>query len=152
MLRAILAAGTALAFATSTLTAQRPEDDVLKTVQSLFDGMRAKDTAKMRALFHADARLMSAGVREGSPRVTVDALTGFLQSVANGPPELLDERLHDTEVRVDGNLAMVWTGYDFYVGSRHSHCGVDVFILGKTAEGWKILDIADTRRREGCKP
>jgi hypothetical protein len=151
MVRVLLIACTTLALGVSTLAAQRPEDEVLKTVKSLFDGMRAKDTALMRSLFHADARLMSASTREGAPRISVDPLSGWLQSVG-GAKELLDERLSDTEVRVDGNLAMVWTPYDFFVGTRHNHCGVDVFILGKTAEGWKILDVADTRRREGCKP
>jgi ketosteroid isomerase-like protein len=151
MVRVLLIACTTLALGVSSVAAQRPEDEVLKTVQSLFDGMRAKDTALMRSLFHADARLMSADTREGVPRVSVDPLAGWLRGVA-GAKEVLDERLRDTEVRVDGNLAMVWTGYDLFVGSRHNHCGVDVFILGKTADGWKILDVADTRRREGCKP
>jgi ketosteroid isomerase-like protein len=151
MVRVLLIACTTLALGVSSVAAQRPEDEVLKTVQSLFDGMRAKDTALMRSLFHADARLMSADTREGVPRVSVDPLAGWLRGVA-GAKEVLDERLRDTEVRVDGNLAMVWTAYDLFVGSRHNHCGVDVFILGKTADGWKILDVADTRRREGCKP
>jgi ketosteroid isomerase-like protein len=151
MVRALLIACTTMALGVSPLAAQKAEDEVLKTVKSLFDGMRAKDTALMRSLFHADARLMSAGSREGVPRISVDALAGWLQSVG-GSKEVPDERIRDTEVRVDGNLAMVWTPYDFFVGSRHSHCGVDLFILGKTADGWKILDVADTRRREGCKP
>ena len=151
MVRVLLIACTTLALGVSSVAAQRPEDEVLKTVQSLFDGMRARDTALMRSLFHADARLMSADTREGVPRVSVDPLAGWLRGVA-GAKELLDERLRDTEVRVDGNLAMVWTAYDLFVGSRHNHCGVDVFILGKTADGWKILDVADTRRKEGCKP
>ena len=151
MVRVLLIACTTLALGVSSVAAQGPEAEVLKTVRSLFDGMRAKDTTLMRSLFHAEARLMSADTREGVPRVSVDPLAGWLRGVA-GAKEVLDERLRDTEVRVDGNLAMVWTGYDLFVGSRHNHCGVDVFILGKTADGWKILDVADTRRREGCKP
>lgn len=151
MVRTLLIACTTMALGVSSVAAQRVEDEVLKTVQSLFDGMRARDTALMRSLFHAEARLMSAETRDGVPRVSVDALAGWLRGVA-GSKEILDERLRDTEVRVDGNLAMVWTGYDLFVGSRHNHCGVDVFILGKTAEGWKILDVADTRRKDGCKP
>jgi hypothetical protein len=42
--------------------------------------------------------------------------------------------------------------YRFYVGERFSHCGVDSFHLVRTADGWRIVDLADTRRREGCTP
>jgi predicted metal-dependent phosphoesterase TrpH len=45
----------------------------------------------------------------------------------------------------------VWTAYDFHVNSRFSHCGYDSFQLTRTAAGWKIIAIADTQRREGCK-
>ncbi|MGH7560733.1 MAG: nuclear transport factor 2 family protein [Gemmatimonadales bacterium] len=153
MLRALTVACATFLIGVEPLQAQRAEDEVLAVVKAVFDGMRAKDTAKMRALFHPGAKLMSAGTtREGAPRVSVDSLSSWLRAVAGGPAEVLDERLHDTEVRVDGNLAMVWTGYEFYVGTRHNHCGVDLFVLAKTAEGWKITDVADTRRREGCKP
>jgi hypothetical protein len=55
-------------------------------------------------------------------------------------------------VHVDGGLASVWTEYAFYVGERLNHCGVDAFHLVRTAEGWRIIDLADTRRREGCAP
>ena len=53
-------------------------------------------------------------------------------------------------VQVDGNLASVWVEYSFYIGPRLSHCGVDAFQLARDASGWKIVAIADTRRRLGC--
>jgi hypothetical protein len=33
------------------------------------------------------------------------------------------------------------------VDEKYSHCGVDVFMLVKTADGWKISTLADTRRK-----
>lgn len=62
-----------------------------------------------------------------------------------------DERIWDTQVRIDGNLASVWTKYAFYLGPQFSHCGIDHFLLFRRAEGWKIIHLADTRRREGCE-
>jgi hypothetical protein len=41
--------------------------------------------------------------------------------------------------------------YAFYVGERLSHCGVDAFQLFKGPDGWRIFEIADTRRSEGCE-
>jgi hypothetical protein len=43
-------------------------------------------------------------------------------------------------------------GYVFYVGDRFSHCGVDSFQLVRISAGWRIIQIADTRRKEGCTP
>jgi hypothetical protein len=66
--------------------------------------------------------------------------------------EPYDERLRNPVVQVDGGLASVWAEYHFYVGTRFSHCGVDTFHLVRTTEGWKIIDLADTRRKDGCTP
>ncbi|MEI2720897.1 MAG: hypothetical protein V9E87_12310 [Gemmatimonadales bacterium] len=63
---------------------------------------------------------------------------------------LLDERIYDPEIRIDGGLATVWTFYAFFVGERLSHCGVDAFQLARTSEGWKIIALADSRQTTGC--
>lgn len=129
--------------------AQAPEDDVLEVVTRLFDGMRAADTTAMRSTFHPDVRLVSTGTREGQPVAMVVPVEQWLEGVA-GAGEVLDERLYDPQVRIDGNLATVWTFYTLHVGDRFSHCGVDAFHLVRTADGWKIIEVADTRRRNGC--
>ena len=71
--------------------------------------------------------------------------------MASAPPGLvLDERLYHPQVRVSDGLAQVWVEYDFYAGERFSHCGVDSLVLARSADGWRIVHVADTRRREGC--
>jgi hypothetical protein len=47
-------------------------------------------------------------------------------------------------------MASVWAPYKFYLGDKFSHCGVDVFQLMKTGDGWKIIYIVDTRRKGDC--
>ena len=129
------------------------EDDaaaVLAVVESLFDGMREGDADAMAALFHEDVRLVTTGTQEGAPVVRVVEIDGWLEGVA-ASTRILDEQLHDIEVRISQGLATVWTGYDLYVDGVHSHCGVDAFQLVRTGEGWKIIQIADTRSREGCR-
>ena len=127
------------------------ERAVAEVVTRLFDAMRARDTAAMRAAFVPGAVLATTGVRDGRPTVSYDSLGAFLRSVGGAPAGLvLDERLYGTEVRVSDGLASVWTEYDFYAGPRFSHCGVDALHLARTADGWRIVALADTRRREGC--
>jgi len=120
-----------------------------EVVALLFQHMKAKDAAAMHALMHPDARLVSTSVREGVPAVTVSGVDRWLQGVGASTREL-DERIHDTEVRMDGGLASVWTRYDLFVDGVLSHCGVDHVLLVRTSEGWRIIHLSDTRTREGC--
>jgi ketosteroid isomerase-like protein len=146
---ALLAAGAA---GPVPVFAQSEEDAVRAVVDGLFDAMRAGDSAAVRALFHPDARLISVGIREGVPALRAEAsIDGFVEAVGTPHDEVWDERLDDVEIRVDGPLASVWTDYAFFLGETFSHCGVDAFLLFRTAEGWRIVSIADTRRREGCE-
>ncbi len=80
-----------------------------------------------------------------------DAIDAFVAAVGTPHDEVWDERIWNVQVRVDGNLATAWMDYAFYLGERFSHCGVNAFQLFRGPEGWRIIQIADTRRREGCQ-
>jgi hypothetical protein len=122
---------------------------VRAVVQRLFDGMRSRDTVQMSSVFHPEARFY-AHARDGAIQVTTPS--AFMQGIGRAPAGLLlDEVIQDVEVRIDGNLAMVWTYYDFFAGDRFSHCGYDTFQLLKTRDEWKIVALADSRRTEGCR-
>jgi hypothetical protein len=75
----------------------------------------------------------------------------FLQAVGTPHAEVWDERIRFEQVLIDANLASVWTPYQFYLGSKFSHCGYNSFQLVKMAGGWKIAHIIDTRHKEKCK-
>ena len=144
-------AAAAVAFTPAVTTAQSPDHDAAYAVVTrLFDGMRARDTASMRAAFAPGATLQSVGA-DGQVRPTpIDAWIG---SVAGAPAGvMLDERLGAPVVQVNGNLATVWVEYWFFAGERFSHCGFDAFMLAKSGGSWRILSVADTRQREGCPP
>ena len=122
------------------------EAEVLEVVTTLFDGMREKDEAKLRSVFHADARLHTAG--SGAPGTPIE---GFLRNVLASQADL-NEVTFDETVLVDGPLAVAWTPYNFFANGEFSHCGVNAFTLMRTDEGWKVLQIVDTRGGEGCDP
>jgi hypothetical protein len=131
--------------------AQDAAGDVIAVVQRLFDAMRAKDTVVLRAVLHPEATL-TGPTRDPQGHVVVRPLpvARFIAGVA-GATTHLDEQFWDPEVRIDGDLAAVWTPYAFYADGTLSHCGVDAFLLAHMDDGWKIIQIADTRRREGCR-
>ena len=128
------------------------EQEVLAVVQRLFDAMRTKDTAAMRQVFDSQAVLV--GMRPGRdstpPHVQRITAAEFAAFVARDKRADWTERAFNPQVRVSGTLATVWAEYDFHFGQTFSHCGVDAVQLLKTAQGWRIMSIADTFVQEGC--
>ncbi len=143
-----------LTLAPATLRAQAADAkaEVMATIRTMFDGMRQTDSAKARSVIHAKALLVSSSEKPngGGPVVTIDPVDGWLKSIGTPHPEVYDERLRNPVIQIDGNMAAVWVEYSLYVGTRLNHCGVDAFQLAKDASGWKIVAIADTRRKGGC--
>lgn len=129
--------------------AQAPESPTA-VVEALFAAMKAGDADAMAALLHPEVRLVSTSVRDGAPTVQVVSAERWLQSVGSSTREL-DERIYDVVAHEEAGLASVWMRYDLYVDGTHSHCGVDAIQLVRTADGWRIIEIADTRSTEGCR-
>ena len=106
---------------------------VIAAMNRLFDAMRSRDTAAIRALAHPDVRLYVPGVQNDTAVLRVSTIDQFIRSIA-ASTQRLDERPMNPEVRIDGNLASVWTYYDFRRGEEFSHCGVDSFQFARTRE------------------
>lgn len=136
------------AFATRA-PAQDEAARVVGVVTGMFDALARGDTAGMRSYMHGEARIIQTANREGVPWHRVNTLNAFLGSIGGAIAQgrKLEERISDPEVKIDDNLAQVWTRYDFYVDGVKSHCGVDSYQIIRTNEGWKILQIVDTQRR-----
>ena len=133
-------------------SAQTAEQDVVAVIEKFFAGMLARDTAMMRSTFDPAARLLGIATPPGGqPTVRATTMDQFLASVANMQGEGADERIHQPEVRIDQDLATVWTFYTLHVGERFLHCGIDSFQLLRIAGEWKIVSVADTRRTENCE-
>lgn len=129
---------------------QAEEEAVLSVVQRLFDAMRVADSAAVRAVFHPDAVLIGTEDPQGEASVSIRPIARFVRAVGGATGEW-DERWWEWRVRIDQNLASVWTEYAFYLDGEFSHCGVDAFLLGRDGTEWRIVSLADTRRREGCE-
>jgi cyanophycinase len=126
------------------------ERDAVATVQKLFDAMRARDVGAVRALFHDDARLFVPASSDGATTIRVMTAAEFANQIGSAA-QRPNEQMQNPQVRIDGNLATVWTEYQFRRGDQFSHCGTDAFHLARTDAGWKILQIAYTIRTEGCR-
>ncbi len=148
----LLAATPAAAQHLAFDSADTQETAVTHHVEALFDAMRASDADGVRRHFHPQTKsLYSLSTdADGSVRVTEGDIDGFAESVGRAEVGLLDEHLGPIEVFIDGPLATATMPYAFYLGDQFSHCGVNVFHLVLTDDGWRTLHITDTRRRSDC--
>lgn len=134
------------------IQAQEEQDEVRAVVGALFDAMRQADSAAVRELFHPQMRQMaSSGERSGVPFVGFGEVDRFVQLVGEAEPGALDERIGPPEIRMDDHLATVFTPYAFHYNGNLLHCGVNVFLIARVEENWRIVGLADTRREQGCE-
>jgi len=118
-----------------------------------FEGFHKGDTVLMKTVM-ADSLVMQTAfaTKQGENKISTDTAEGLLTAIANRPiNQKWDERLLDYKVQIDGNLAHVWTPYEFWFNGDFSHCGANAFTLAKTDDGWKIVHLIDSRRRSSCK-
>jgi hypothetical protein len=132
--------------------AQTPEQEVEAVIRSLFDGMKQKNAAQVAASFSAEGLMQTVQQKPEGTSVGSNSVADFVKRIASTPAgTTLDERILSYHIKVDGSMASAWTPYQFYVNDTFSHCGVNSFQLVKLAEGWKIVYIIDTRRKEPCQ-
>jgi hypothetical protein len=147
----VLAAAAALLGASPIFAQTVDEKAALATIERLFDGMRTADTALARAQFANGARFAMVGTRAEPGKIAYDSVDGWIRGIGNSKGRW-EERIYDVQVRVDGNIAQAWVPYTFYLDKAVRHCGVDSVELLKDATGaWKITQLSDTQRREGCR-
>lgn len=141
-----------LIFTTIHSFAQSEDEKAVKAVVvQLFEGMQKHDSTMIRACFHPSARMQSIGMNRKSNVIeltTENTIDGFAKSIGSLPVTTkIEERVLSYEIRVDAQMATVWTPYELYVNEKLQHCGVDAFQFFKTDNGWKIISLADTRRK-----
>ncbi len=141
----ILSLLVALSCGISNVHAQA--DDIRAVVKGLFKSMYEADAAGLKAVFHDSARL---GTVSSDGIVRYSPVSGFIAYVGRLEKGVADERFEVKEVSIDGNMASAWVPYSFYRAGTFSHCGVNHMLLTKGKDGWKILTITDTRKKDGC--
>lgn len=136
---------------TAAFAQQTATDAIKHSINTLFDGMRKSDTTMLKSVFTEKTILQSiAPDDDGDEVVSMDEGFGFIKEICAPHTAVYDERIVFGDIKIDGDLANVWAPYKFYLGDKFSHCGVDVFSLMKTKDGWKIIYIVDTRRKDNC--
>jgi hypothetical protein len=129
---------------------ERDSAAVMATVDRLFEALASKDREALLGAVVAEGRATSAGIDEaGRPRIHSVDWMAFADRLARST-ERYRERLIDPHVHVEGDIAMIWSRYEFEIDGRFSHCGVDHFDLVRMEGRWKVLNLTWTQQTQGC--
>lgn len=129
---------------------QEKEEEAIKTtVDRFFKALESQDSVMYKDILFTDGQVWY--VRE-----TVDSIKygnrNFADDIKSfNAHTVIKETPLDYEIKVHREIASAWVPYSLNINGAFSHCGVDVFTLIKTNDGWKIVNISFTIEPEGCE-
>lgn len=147
----LVSAALAALLAASPARAQSDERAIVAAVTKFLDGIRTRDTALMRSTVVSGATLVPVGGPTGLGAPS--AIDAIIERTGKGTGPGNDERIETPQVQINEQLASLWA---YFTLTRPGEtgiavCGVNMFLLRKGEDGWKIFQIAATSRTEGCR-
>ena len=139
-----------LAISISIFAQKDDAKDALAVVDKMFAEMANHNPAAIAELFTKDSNL-TAIIKRKDGKTAIAAFTGeaFSKNFAEKKGEIKED-MYEHKTLIDGDLAMVWGRYVFFVDGKISHCGLNSFHLVRTETGWKIANASSTIDSTGC--
>jgi hypothetical protein len=138
-------------FVCMNVFSQTSADSVKMVINKMFTAMKTGDSLLLTQCF-ADSAVLQTVVKSKDGKVSVrsEEVNEFARQIVKLPKGDADERITFDIVKVDADLAIAWTPYQFYYKGNFSHCGVNSFQLVRINGQWKIQYLIDTRRKDNC--
>ncbi|WP_431166880.1 nuclear transport factor 2 family protein [Tenacibaculum halocynthiae] len=129
------------------------EKEIKETINTFFKGLHNGDSTVIKSTLHTSIKIQTTSVnKEGKKILKTETKNQLLRAIASKKvSDIYFEKLLSYTIKVDGNLASVWTPYEFYYNGKFSHCGANSFQLFNNNGKWKIIYLVDMRRRNNCK-
>jgi hypothetical protein len=117
----------------------KDEDQIKAVILKTFSAMKSVDSVALKSCFTSNALLHISQVKPEGNVVREVPATKFIQNVITRKPGEMDERvLSWGPILIDQEIATAWVPYEFYLNGKFSHKGVDVFLLVKTGNEYRI--------------
>lgn len=142
---------------TTVVSAQENSEKkaIKNTIETFFEGLHKGDSTLVSSTLNSTINIQTTFTnKEGKKVLVTESKAKLLTNIANKKPEhTYLEKLLSWDIKVDGNLASVWTPYEFYFNNEFSHCGANSFQLFNNNNNgkWEIIYLVDMRRRDNCK-
>lgn len=129
------------------------EKEIKETINTFFKGLHNGDSTVIKSTLHTSIKIQTTSVnKEGKKILKTETKNQLLRAIASKKvSDIYFEKLLSYTIKADGNLASVWTPYEFYYNGKFSHCGANSFQLFNNNGKWEIIYLVDMRRRSNCK-
>lgn len=122
---------------------------IVATVNGFFAAMRSRSPDDFVQILTPQGQLHGYSETEDGLQMVSVSFDEYVASLQSGEGRLV-ERIWDPEVQIHNRLATLWAPYDLYIDGQFSHCGIDVFTLLKTEDGWRISGGVFSMEKTGC--
>ncbi|MEJ7831247.1 MAG: hypothetical protein WKF91_23780, partial [Segetibacter sp.] len=96
----------------------------------LFTAMKNADASMFQDAFTDSAVLQTiVKTKDGFVKIRTENVKEFAEFINKEQKGNADERITFESIKIDADLASVWTPYQFYYKGAFSHCGVNSFQL-----------------------
>ena len=146
----LLILAVALSYSIISFSQSNDRAVILETVQKFFDSIEFRDKQLLESILVPNSLNISAReLDDGEAQFNVMSYDEVVTALTR-PGRNAKERSWDETVLIQGNIAVVWTPYDFHVDGVFSHCGIDSFQLIKQDGQWLISNSSWTLETENC--
>ena len=146
----LLILAVALSYSIISFSQSDDRAAILETVQKFFDSIEFRDRQLLESILVPNSLNISARELDGGEAQFNVMSYDEVVSALTRPGRNAKERSWDETVLIQGNIAVVWTPYDFHVDGVFSHCGIDSFQLIKQDGQWLISNSSWTLETENC--
>ena len=131
---------------------QKPNDSdeikVKKVVNQFFESLNKQDTILYKKILLLEGQIWSINNTTKSSSMSMRFFRDDIGTF--NPDEIWEEIPLSYDIKIHNGIAMAWVPYEFKVNGKFTHCGIDIFTLTETKEGWKIINASYTKYLEGC--
>ena len=121
---------------------------VKKVVNQFFEALNKQDTILYKKIVFLEGQIWSINKITASKSMSMRFFRDDIETF--NPDEIWEEIPLNFDIKIHNGIAMAWVPYEFKVNGKFTHCGIDIFTLAETNEGWKIINASYTKYLDGC--
>jgi hypothetical protein len=121
---------------------------VKKVVNQFFEALNKQDTILYKKIVFLEGQIWSINKITASKCMSMRFFRDDIETF--NPDEIWEEIPLNFDIKIHNGIAMAWVPYEFKVNGKFTHCGIDIFTLAETNEGWKIINTSYTKYLDGC--
>ncbi len=122
---------------------------ITEKVNHFFEALEKKDTVLYSSIVMPDAQIWVVRKLNDTLRNPMRSFSEDFKRLAV-MKETIEEKPFKYTISIHNDIAVVWAPYTLSLSGKFSHCGIDVFTLLNTREGWKIVSTVYSVEPGGC--